>query len=129
MPRDELWEALNDPAVLVRTIPGCLRLEEISPDAYRMTIYAGASHRSRAPIRVRCGSPTSINRIRSCSMQAGPARAPSTPTCRCTCPDQGSTTRIDYDADVVGGMIGGVGQRVLGGVAKTAGEFFSSKAW
>jgi hypothetical protein len=37
-------------------------------------------------------------------------------------------TRLDYDADaVVGGMIGGVGQRVLSGVAKkTAGEFFKA---
>jgi hypothetical protein len=37
-------------------------------------------------------------------------------------------TRLDYDADaVVGGMIGGVGQRVLTGVAKkTAGEFFAA---
>ena len=37
-------------------------------------------------------------------------------------------TRLDYDADaVVGGMIGGVGQRVLSGVAKkTAGEFFQA---
>ena len=40
----------------------------------------------------------------------------------------GGTTRLDYDADaVVGGMIGGVGQRVLTGVAKkTAGEFFKA---
>ena len=39
-----------------------------------------------------------------------------------------SRTRLDYDADaVVGGMIGGVGQRVLTGVAKkTAGEFFGA---
>jgi multisubunit Na+/H+ antiporter MnhC subunit len=35
---------------------------------------------------------------------------------------------LDYDADaVVGGVIGGVGQRMLAGVAKkTAGEFFSA---
>ena len=42
--------------------------------------------------------------------------------------DGGSTTRLEYDADaIVGGMIGGVGQRVLSGVAKkTAGEFFKA---
>jgi hypothetical protein len=36
------------------------------------------------------------------------------------------TTRIEYDADaIVGGMVGGVGQRVLGAVAKrTADAFF-----
>ena len=41
--RNEVWEALNDPAVLVRTIPGCQRLEEVGPDAYRMTITAGVA--------------------------------------------------------------------------------------
>ena len=39
-----------------------------------------------------------------------------------------SGTRVDYAADaVIGGMIGGVGQRMLGSVArKTAGEFFAA---
>ena len=48
---------------------------------------------------------------------------------RVTLEDVGAgTTRLEYDADaVVGGMIGGVGQRVLSGVAKkTAGEFFAA---
>ena len=38
------------------------------------------------------------------------------------------TTRLDYDADAtVGGMVGGVGQRVLSSVArKTAGLFFAA---
>jgi len=38
------------------------------------------------------------------------------------------TTRLEYDADaIVGGMVGGVGQRVLAGVAKkTAGLFFTA---
>ena len=35
--------ALNDPAVLVRTIPGCQQLEEVGPDAYRMTLTAGVA--------------------------------------------------------------------------------------
>ena len=40
----------------------------------------------------------------------------------------GGTTTVSYDADaVVGGMVGGVGQRVLTGVARrTAGEFFAA---
>ena len=40
----------------------------------------------------------------------------------------GGTTAVTYDADaIVGGMVGGVGQRMLTGVAKkTAGEFFGA---
>ena len=42
-PRERVWEALNDPAVLVRTIPGCHRLEAVGDDAYRMTVFAGVA--------------------------------------------------------------------------------------
>ena len=38
-----MWSALNDPAVLVRTIPGCERLEQTGPDRYRMTVVAGVA--------------------------------------------------------------------------------------
>ena len=40
---DAVWKALNDPAVLVRTIPGCERLEQTGPDAYRMAVTAGVA--------------------------------------------------------------------------------------
>ncbi|HET9759610.1 MAG TPA: SRPBCC domain-containing protein, partial [Nocardioidaceae bacterium] len=36
-----VYAALNDPAVLVRTIPGCTRLEALGGDAYAMTVAAG----------------------------------------------------------------------------------------
>src|SRR5690349_11895661 len=38
---DTLWKALNDPAVLVATIPGCQRLEALGSDTYAMTVAAG----------------------------------------------------------------------------------------
>jgi carbon monoxide dehydrogenase subunit G len=127
-PRDEVWKALNDPAVLVRTIPGCSRLEEISPDVYRMTIYAGvASIKGTYQGEVRLADQHQPD---SFVLRATGTGAPGTVNADVAVKlaDEGSATRIDYDADaVVGGMIGGVGQRVLGGVAKkTAGEFFSA---
>src|SRR6185312_6678948 len=42
-PIEQVWAALNDPAVLVRTIPGCQRLEATGPDAYAMTVTAGVA--------------------------------------------------------------------------------------
>lgn len=41
--RDRVWAALQDPEVLVRTIPGCERLEANGPDTYRMTVQAGVA--------------------------------------------------------------------------------------
>jgi carbon monoxide dehydrogenase subunit G len=128
-PRDAVWVALNDPAVLVRTIPGCQQLEEVGPDAYRMTLTAGvASIKGTYTGDVAL---TDQEQPGAFTLRATGAGAPGTVQAdvRVTLADAGDgTTRLDYDADaVVGGMIGGVGQRVLTGVAKkTAGEFFKA---
>jgi len=128
-PRDEVWKALNDPAVLVRTIPGCSRLEEAGPDQYRMTVSAGVgSIKGTYAGDVRLHSQEQPG---SFVMTASGAGAPGTVSAdvRVTLADDGSGgTRLEYEADaVVGGMIGGVGQRMLAGVAKkTAGEFFAA---
>ena len=42
-PVDRVYQVLHDPAVLVRTIPGCERLEQVGPDAYRMVVSAGVA--------------------------------------------------------------------------------------
>lgn len=127
-PRDKVWEALNDPAVLVRTIPGCLQLEEVGPDSYRMTITAGV-----ASIKGTYQGDVSLadqQQPGSFTLRASGAGAPGTVSAdvKVSLAETDGTTRLDYDADaIVGGMIGGVGQRVLSGVAKkTAGEFFKA---
>lgn len=128
-PRDRVWAALNDPAVLVRTIPGCQRLEQVGPDAYRATVTAGvASIKGTYSGDVRLSDQAEPG---SFVLHAAGAGAPGTVSAdvRVTLAEaDGGATRLDYDADaVVGGVIGGVGQRMLAGVAKkTAGEFFSA---
>ncbi|MGH8939222.1 MAG: SRPBCC family protein [Actinomycetes bacterium] len=125
-PREKVWGALNDPAVLARTIPGCLQLEEVGPDSYRMTITAGV-----ASIKGTYQGDVALadqQQPGSFTLRASGAGAPGTVSAdvKVTLAESDGTTRLDYDADaIVGGVIGGVGQRVLCGVAKkTAGEFF-----
>jgi hypothetical protein len=128
-PRERVWAALQDPAVLVRTIPGCQELEQVGPDSYRATVTAGvASIKGIYSGDVRLSDQAEPD---SFVLHAAGAGAPGTVSAdvRVTLADaDGGATRLDYDADaVVGGMIGGVGQRMLAGVAtKTAGEFFSA---
>ncbi len=129
-PVGKVWAALQDPAVLVRTIPGCERLEEIDRDAYRMTVTAGvASIKGRYAGEVRL---TEQHEPHSFVLKATGAGGPGTVSAevsvRLEPGDGDATTVLSYDADaVVGGMIGGVGQRMLTGVAKkTAGEFFAA---
>jgi carbon monoxide dehydrogenase subunit G len=125
--RATVFAALNDPAVLVATIPGCQRLEALGGDTYKMTVAAGVGsikgvydgevHLSdqQEPMSFRmkaqgAGAPGTIGAEVMVILEEG----------------DGGSTILSYDADaVVGGMIGGVGQRMLTGVSKRmADEFF-----
>lgn len=128
-PADKVYAVLNDPAVLVRTIPGCERLEQVGPDSYKATISAGV-----ASIKGSFSGEVHLSDQRpphSLVLHASGAGTPGTVSAdvTVTLTDNGDgTTVLSYDADaVVGGMIGGVGQRILTSVAKkTAGEFFTA---
>jgi uncharacterized protein len=127
-PPDQVWQALNDPAVLVRTIPGCQRLEAVGEDSYRMTVAAGvASIKGLYQGEVSISEQEPPDRF---VLTAAGSGAPGTVSARVlvSLARAGDGTTLTYDADaIVGGMIGGVGQRMLTGVAKkTAGEFFSA---
>jgi uncharacterized protein len=128
-PVETVYQALRDPAVLVRTIPGCERLEEIGEDAYAMTVTAGvASVRGTYAGDVRL---TDHRAPHGFVLRANGSGTPGTVSADVTVdliPGQDGTTELTYDADAtVGGMLGGVGQRLLTTVAKrTAGEFFTT---
>ncbi|ANH37753.1 Carbon monoxide dehydrogenase subunit G (CoxG) [Nocardioides dokdonensis FR1436] len=128
-PVEQVWNAVLDPSVLVRTIPGCEQLQVTGENQYDMTVTAGV-----AAIR---GTYTGTCELRdlqpheSLVLKAAGAGAPGTISAdvKVTFIDTGEgTTRLTYEAvAVVGGMIGGVGQRMLTSVSKRlAGEFFSS---
>jgi uncharacterized protein len=128
----EVYAALQDPAVLVRTLPGCEQLEQTGPDSYRATLTAGvASIKGRFNGEVRladheapqaftmhasgAGAPGTVSVVARVTLAEGPA-------------ESGGGTLLRYDADAtIGGVLGGVGQRMITGVArKTAGEFFGA---
>ncbi|MFC0863495.1 carbon monoxide dehydrogenase subunit G [Sphaerimonospora cavernae] len=126
--RKRVWDALQDPGVLARTIPGCERLEAMGEDVYKMTVTAGvASFKGVYQGEVSLAEPEEPERF---VLRARGQGAPGTieATVRVRLSEAEGGTRVDYEAEaVVGGMIGGVGQRMLGSVAKrTAGEFFSA---
>ncbi len=132
---DKVYAALCDPAVLVRTIPGCERLERVGPDAYTMVVSAGvAAVKGRYAGEVMLTDQEPPHRF---TLKASGSGAPGTVSASVRVSlaggDNGTTTlttltTLTYDADaVVGGAVGGVGQRVLAGVARrTAGEFFAA---
>jgi len=125
--RVAVWNALNDPSVLVATLPGCQRLEAVGADAYKMTVAAGVgSIKGVYDGEVRLSDHQEPESFR---MHAQGAGAPGTIGAEVAvrldeAPDGGTT--LSYDADaVVGGMIGGVGQLLITGASKKmADEFF-----
>ena len=131
-PVERVWEALLDPAVLVRTIPGCERLETTGENRYAMTVTAGV-----AAVRGTYAGTCELRDLHpheSLVMTVEGSGAPGTiaadVTVRFTGREEGgaAATTVTYDADaVVGGMLGGVGQRMLGSVSRRmAGEFFGA---
>ena len=135
-PVDKVWEALLDPRVLVATIPGCERLEELPSTSaddhrYAMTVSAGVAS-IKGTYNGSCWLSDLHDReslVMTLQGAGSPGTVDATVQVRFSEPAPGRT-EIAYDADaVVGGMVGGVGQRMLGSVSKRmAGEFFGNVA-
>jgi uncharacterized protein len=127
--RATVYAALNDPAVLVRTIPGCQRLEALGGDAYAMTVAAGVgSIKGVYDGQVRLTEHEEPGSFTLHAQGAGAAGTIGAQVAVTLADAPGGGTSLTYDADAtVGGMIGGVGQRMLTGVSKRmAGEFFAN---
>ena len=135
-PVETVWDSILDPRVLVATIPGCEQLAarpSISgkDTAYDMTVTAGV-----AAIKGTYQGSCTLSDLKdheSLVMRLSGAGAPGTIDATVQVyfgEAEPGVTKIDYEADaVVGGMVGGVGQRMLTSVSKRmAGEFFGNVA-
>ncbi|HZI98387.1 MAG TPA: carbon monoxide dehydrogenase subunit G [Actinomycetales bacterium] len=127
-PPAKVFSALNDPEVLLATIPGCTALTRLEVDRYAMTVVAGVASIKGAysgEVALRDQEEPS-----AFTLHAKGAGAPGTvdATVRVRLEENGDGTTVSYDADaVVGGMVGGVGQRMLTGVSKKmAAQFFGN---
>jgi len=129
-PVGEVWTALLDPQVLVATIPGCERLAATGEHAYDMTVTAGVAA-IKGTYAGTCALADLVER-ESLTMRLSGAGAPGTveASVAVTFAEVDGGTEVSYDADAtVGGMVGGVGQRMLTSVSKRmAGEFFANVA-
>lgn len=122
-----VYDSLQDGRVLAATIPGVQSLEQISDNHYKLSITAGvASIKGTYDGEVVLSQQ---NRPESFVMTASGAGAPGTVKADVAVrlEERDGGTVLTYDADaVVGGMVGGVGQRMITGVAKKmAGVFFN----
>ena len=128
-PLATVWNALFDPEVLARTLPGCEKLEREGNQ------FRGDINVKMGPVQGKFQGKVDITNVvehQGYTMIVdgrGPAGfGKATAAMRVTA--QGSGTRLDYDSDVqVGGKIASVGQRLIEGVARTTmNRFFACLA-
>lgn len=118
-PRQAVWAALMDPEVLKKCLPGCEKLDPVGPDAYRAQMKVGIAaikgsyqgsvsiHEKVAPEKFRMvvegkGAPGFLRGEGSFELA-----------------EEGSETVLRYQGTAqVGGMIAGVGQRLVQGAAR-----------
>ena len=127
VPRQRVWEAFLDPEQLRQAIPGCEKLEAVGNDEYKATMKIGVAAVKgtfEGKVRLSDKKPPDSYRL-AVEGSGGPGFIRGDTVI--TLSDVDGGTRVSYSADVqVGGLIAGVGQRMLGGVSKMmADQFFN----
>ena len=127
-PRQRVWDAFLDPEQLKKAIPGCEKLEAIGGDEFKATMKVGvAAVKGTFEGKVRLADKKAPDSYRmGIEGSGGPGFVRGEAVITLTDTPSGGT-RVAYNADVqVGGLIAGVGQRMLGGVSKMmADQFFN----
>jgi carbon monoxide dehydrogenase subunit G len=128
-PRDTVWAALNDPAVLKECLAGCESFEPDGEHAYRSVVAA-----SIGPVKARFTAKVTLSNIdapRGYTLSfdgqggaAGFGRGES----RVTLEEVPSGTRLDYTAKAqIGGKLAQVGSRLIDAAAKKVTDDFFEK--
>ena len=130
-PRQKVWEALNDPAILQQAIPGCETLEKTSDTEMKATVrmrIGPVSAKFGGKVTLSDFDPPSSYRISGEGQGGAAGFAKGGAVVKLA--EDGSDTVLTYNADAqVGGKIAQVGARLIEGTAKKlADEFFSKFA-
>ena len=127
-PRERVFQALTDPAVLQKTIPGCERMEKTGENKYNATLSAGVG-----PIKGVFTATVSIENMTPPSNYRLVVEGKGQPgfikgSGDLVLEEQIGNTLIRYTGNVqVGGMLASVGQRMIESTAKLlASKFFSA---
>ena len=126
-PQDVVYKLLLDPAALKACMPGCERLEQTSPDVFEATMKVGVASvkgtftgkvqiKDRQPPRA---FTMTVEGSGTIGFMKGEGKV--------ELAGQEGKTEVKWAGDAqVGGLIAGVGQRMIGGVSKMMiGQFFT----
>ncbi len=128
VPIETLWQALNDPAVLKQCIPGCTDMIDEGGDHFRLILnlkVAAVGGSFEGAISLSEKQPPSQCKVAvSGSGTLGHGDGSAT----FSLASEGNGTSMRYSGEgEIGGLVAGVGQRILRGVAKhLIGQFFKA---
>jgi len=128
VPRQKVWDAFLDPAILQQAIPGCEKLEALGNDEFKATLKMGVGGvKGTFEGKVRLSDKKAPESYRlAADGSGGPGFVKADTLISFT--ESGGVTHVVYSADVqVGGLIASVGQRMLGGVSKMMADKFFGK--
>lgn len=127
-PRERVFAALTDPAVLQRCIPGCEQMEKSGDNRYNAKLTAGVG-----PVKGVFTATISLSELVSPEHYKLIVEGKGQPgfvngTGDMNLKESGNATEIQYTGEVnVGGLIASVGQRMIQSTAKLlAGRFFKA---
>ena len=127
-PRERVWQALNDPNVLVHCIPGCEEVQQISPTETHTRVLL-----KMGPVRARFVGKILMSDIRpaeGCTLDfqgSGGAAGFARGTSVVALASEGDGTRLQYSATAsVGGKLGQIGGRMIDASARQMAEQFFS---
>ncbi|MDX1515004.1 MAG: carbon monoxide dehydrogenase subunit G [Gammaproteobacteria bacterium] len=127
-PRNQVWEALNDPEILRQCIPGCEAMEKEADDSYTARMLAKIG-----PVKARFATSIALSNLNppesytiSGEGKGGPAGF-GKGSAEVKLSDEAGETVLRYSASMqVGGKLAQVGSRLVAGTAKKyADDFFS----
>jgi carbon monoxide dehydrogenase subunit G len=124
--QEKVWEVLTDPRHLEKAIPGCEKLEEIAPGKYDATLKIGiAAVKGTYKGMAEVADPQPPEKYRLVVEGGGtPGFVKGEAVIELS--QQNQRTIVSYKGEgQVGGLIAGVGQRLISGIAKMMlGQFF-----
>ena len=128
-PRGRVWQALNDPRVLLASIPGGEEVQQISPTETHVRVLI-----KMGPVRARFVGKILMSEVRpgeGCTLNfegSGGAAGFASGRSTVALADDGAGTRLRYTASAsVGGKLGQIGGRMIDASAKqTADQFFEA---
>lgn len=128
-PRDVVWQALNDPEVLQRCIPGCSSLEQLGPNELGATVsLAIGPVKAKFSGKVRLEDLVAPESYRIEGEGQGGIAGFARGSAKVRLVETERGTLLEYEADsTVGGKIAQLGARLIESTARKLSDQFFSK--